>query len=84
VTSPSTDFLKQVELLMERSIGRLVGQSILKNQLKKLNKHPDLLSASDCDVLVQHITNALSIFVTKQETESASSELHRLYRMHFA
>jgi hypothetical protein len=82
--SRGQDFVTQVEGLMEKTIGRLVGQSILKNQLKKLNKERDALSADDCNTLVQHIVGALSVFVTKQEVETASYQLERLYKAHFA
>jgi hypothetical protein len=73
-----------VEGLMEKTIGRLVGQSILKNQLRKINKERDALSADDCNTLVQHIVNALSVFITKQEVDDASYQLQRLYKAHFA
>ena len=68
---------------MGKAIGRIVGQSILKNQLTKLNKDSDALSADDCGILIRNIINAVSLFVTKEEVETVHSELYRILKVHF-
>jgi hypothetical protein len=83
VPSQGPEFISQVEHLMDRTIGRLVGRSIVKNQLKKLQKDPFIFTADDGSTFIQHTVTALSIFVTQQEVNAAQTELYRLHRAHF-
>ena len=47
---------------MVNALGRIVGHSILSNNLKKLNKDRVALSANDCKILTHNVINAVSLF----------------------
>ncbi len=84
IVSRGREFVVQAELVIRKLVGQLVAASILKNQLTKLRKDIDAISADDCNTLIQNIINALSLFVTKEEAYAAHSELNRLFKEHFA
>jgi hypothetical protein len=80
VPTPGTQFISQVELVIEKTVGRIVGRSIVQNQLKKLQKPSDALSPADCSLVSTHVVTALSLFVTKQEMEAAKLQLDTLVK----
>jgi hypothetical protein len=82
--STAKDFVEILEIAMGKSVGKIVGQSILSNQLKKMNKDKNTLSADDCKVLTQNIASAVSLFVTKGEVGIIQSELDRLHKTCFS
>ena len=79
-----SDFVTILETAMGKSVGRIVGQTILNNQLKKLKKDRNTLSADDCKVLTGNIASAISLFVTKEEVGIVQFELQRLLCTHFS
>lgn len=76
--SPGSQFISQIELVMVRTVGQIVGKSLVQNQLKKLQKERDALSAEDCVIVGKNVVNALSLFVTKQEAETAKAAVDKL------
>jgi hypothetical protein len=81
--SKGTAFVEQLEVVMGKFVGRIVCQSIVKNQLSKLNKDKAALAAGDCKTLTQNIQRAVSLFVTREEAGRLQSEMDRLFSTHF-
>ncbi len=78
------EFVTQLETTMEKSLGQIVGKGLLKNQITKLNKDIDALTAEDCKILIQNIVKSISLFTTKEEAGTVQSELDRLFKTHFS
>jgi hypothetical protein len=78
------DFIAQLEVIMGRFIGQIVCQSIIRNQLSKLNKDMADLTANDCKTLTQNILRAVSLFVTKEEAGRLQIELDKLLTTYFS
>jgi hypothetical protein len=72
-------FVAQLEALMGRFMGQIVCQSIIRNQLSKINKDKPALTAEDCKTLNQNILKAVSRFVTKEEARRLQSEIDKLF-----
>ncbi len=78
-----SDFVAQLEVVMGKFVGRIVCQSIVKNQLSKINKDTATLAANDCKALTQNVQRAVSLFVTKEEAGRLQSEIDRLFIAYF-
>jgi hypothetical protein len=79
-----SEFFDILDTTLGKSVGRIVGQSILNNQLKKMKKDKTMLSAGDCKVLTENVGSAVALFGTKEEVGIIQSELSRLLRTHFS
>jgi hypothetical protein len=77
------DFVAQLEVVMGRFVGQIVCQSIIRNQLSKLNKDKAALTADDCKTLTQNILTAVSLFVTKEEAGRLQTEMDKLFTTYF-
>jgi len=78
VPTPGREFISQLELIMTKTVGQIVGRSIVQNQLKKLRKDGDTLSADDYPLVSQQVLGALALFVTHQQVQAAKSQLELL------
>lgn len=76
--SPGREFISQVELIMTKTVGQIVGRSIVQNQLKKLRKDSDTLCVDDYAQVSEQVLGALSLFVTQQQVQAAKSQLELL------
>lgn len=65
-------------------VGPIVCQSIIRNQLSRLNKDKSDLTADDCNTLTQNILRAVSLFVTKEETARLQAEINKLFAAYFS
>ncbi len=81
---PETEFVTKLEVVMGQTVGATVGEGLLKDQLRKLNKDRGALSADDCKILIQNIIQSISVFVTKEEASRVQSELDKLFKTHFS
>jgi hypothetical protein len=78
------DFVAELEPVMGRFVGQIVCQSIIRNQLSKLNKDKAALTADDCKTLIQNILTAVSRFVTKEEEGRLHAEMDKLFTTYFS
>ncbi len=69
------EFIKKIENVLQTRMGTIVGSSILKNQLAKLNKEPRALLHEDCDTLLHNIIKSASVFQTEIELARTKSDL---------
>lgn len=72
------DFVAQLEIIMGRFLGQTVCQSIIGNQLSRLNKDKADLTAGECKTLTRNILTAVSLFVTKEEAGRLQTEMDEL------
>jgi hypothetical protein len=79
--SKQEDFIRQVEAVLHRKIGVIIADSILKNNLSKLNKSGDSLTKDDCKLLSNNIAASVALFVTKDETRQIKTELEGLLKV---
>jgi hypothetical protein len=84
VMGKGPDFVAQLEVVMGKFVGRIVCQSIIRNQLSKLNKDKAALTAKDCKTLTLDILAAVSLFVTKDEAERLQAEMDKLFTAYFS
>ncbi len=78
------EFVAQLEVVMGKFLGRLVCQSIIRNQLSRLNRDKAVLTANDCKTLTKNILTAVSLFVTKEEAERLQTEMDKLFTTYFS
>jgi hypothetical protein len=78
------DFIAQLEVIVGRFAGQIVCQSIIRNQLSKLNKDRAALAADDCKILTQNVLTAVSSFVTKEEARRLQTEMDTLVTTYFS
>ncbi len=76
------EFVSQIDLILRKSIGQIVGESVLKYNLLKFNKDTSALTAEDCKTLVQNIKRGVSLFITKDEARKLEAELDKLFSEH--
>ncbi len=76
--SKGEEYIKQVETILSARIGKIIGDSILKNNLSKLNKDAASITKEDCKVLAGHIVKAVSLFETKDESKQIKADLEKL------
>jgi hypothetical protein len=79
--SKQDDFLKQVETILNNSIGTIIASSVLKNNLSKLNKSPSSMTKEDGKIFVENIVKAVSLFETHNESKVIRTELEKLLNM---
>jgi len=77
------DFVARLEVVVGRVIGRIVCQSIMRNQLSRLSKDSPDLTADDCKTLTRNILTAVSLFITKEEQKRLKDEMDKLYETCF-
>ena len=65
-------------------VGRIVAQSIIRNQVAKLGKDRTALTAADCSALIPNVVSALTLFAGDKEAAMAQSELMRLVKVRTA
>ncbi len=75
----SEEFVSQVDQVLRKCIGQIVGESVLKYNLLKFNKNTSSLSAEDCKILLQNIKRGVSLFITKDEAKKLETELEKLF-----
>lgn len=61
-------------------VGRIVAQSILRNQVAKLGKDQMALTAADYSALIPNVVSSLALFAGEKEAAMAQSELARLVK----
>lgn len=83
MSTPAQAFIAQVEALMTKTVGQIVGRSLVSNQLKKLQKDAGSLTAADCNAVSQNIVTALALFAGAREVELAKVQLSQLVKAHF-
>ena len=76
--------ITELESVLSKLVGRIVAQSILRNQAAKLGKDLMLLNAADCSVLIPNLVSSLALFAGEKEAEMAQSELIRLVKVRTA
>ena len=72
------EFLKKVEAVLQMRIGKIVANSVLKNNLAKMNKPVESLSRNDMETLIENITKGLQLFESKDESKLVNKELKDL------
>ena len=77
------EFIKKIEAILNLRIGAILASSTLKNNLSKLNKSTDSLTAEDCRTLIDDIVKATAIFVTPGESKLVQSDLTKLLKEYF-
>lgn len=77
------EFIKKIEAILNLRIGAILASSTLKNNLSKLNKSRDSLTAEDCRTLIDDIVKATAIFVTPGESKLVQSDLTKLLKEYF-
>lgn len=82
--SGSREFIEQVEGVTRSLTSEILGNSIFKKQLAKLNKDVDSLSSDDCRVLIRNVVKSAVLFVTKEQAVEFESELNTLFRKYFS
>jgi hypothetical protein len=78
------DFVAQLEVVVGSFVGQIACQSIIRNQLSKLNKDKADLTANDCKTLTQNVLMAVSLFVTKEEAGRLQAEMDKLFTTYFS
>ncbi len=78
------ELVAQIEAVTGKFVGQIVCQSIMRNQLSKLNKDKTALTSEDCKTLAQNIQRAVSLFVTKEEAGRLQSEMDTLLSTYFS
>jgi len=71
------EFIKQVKTVLQNRNGVIVGASILKNNLAKLNKDVVSITRDDGKVLIDNIVKAVLLFGTKEEANLIKAELEK-------
>ncbi len=77
------DFVMQLEVVMGKLVGQIIGSTIVRDQLSKFNKDQAALTAEDCKTLTRNVQKAVSLFVTKKDNERVQRELNKLLRESF-
>jgi len=72
------EFLKKVEAVLQMRIGKIVANSVLKNNLAKMNKPVESLSRNDMETLIENITKGVQLFESKDESKLLNKELKDL------
>ena len=72
------EFLKKVEAVLQMRIGKIVANSVLKNNLAKMNKPVESLSRNDMETLIEDITKGVQLFESKDESKLVNKELKDL------
>jgi hypothetical protein len=72
------EFLKKVEAVLQMRIGKIVANSVLKNNLAKMNKPVESLSRNDMETLIENITKGVQLFGSKDESKLVHKELKDL------
>lgn len=65
-------------------MGHTVCQSIIRNQLLKLNKDKADLDAGDCRTLTKNVLRAVSLFMTKEEAGRLRARMDELFTAYFS
>ncbi len=76
----NAEFIKAVESRLTAAVGTIIAQSVMKNNLAKLNKDVQSLTADDRVLLIGNIVKAVSLFETKNESTVLKSELENLLK----
>jgi len=71
------EFIKQIQTVLQARNGVIVGASILKNNLAKLNKDVVSITRDDGKVLIDNIVKAVLLFGTKEEANLIKAELEK-------
>jgi hypothetical protein len=79
----SREFIEQLQAVTEKFISEIVSNSIFKNQLGKLNKDIDSLTADDCRILIENVVKSASLFVTKERAGEFETRLNTIFKDHF-
>jgi hypothetical protein len=74
------EFLKKVEASLIARIGTIVGSSVLKNNLSKINKIAANMNKDDMQVLIENITKAVQLFESKDESKLLNADLKQLLK----
>jgi len=72
------EFLKKAEAVLQMRIGKIVANSVLKNNLAKMNKPVESLSRNDMETLIENITKGVQLFESKDESKLVNKELKDL------
>ncbi len=79
--SKQEEFIKQVEILLNTRIGKIIAGSVLNNNLSKLNKDAASLTREDGKVLAENIVKAVALFQTTDESKQIKADLEKLLTM---
>jgi hypothetical protein len=71
------EFIKQIQTVLRARNGAIVGASILKNNLAKLNKDVASITADDGKILIENIIKAVLLFGTTWEANLIKAELEK-------
>jgi hypothetical protein len=71
------EFIKQTESILHTRVGVIIGKTILKNNLSKLNKDVASISTDDAKILINNIEKSVSVFQTKDEAKLIKTELEK-------
>ncbi len=71
------EFIKQIQTVLRARNGAIVGASILKNNLAKLNKDVASITTDDGKVLIENIIKAVLLFGTTWEANLIKAELEK-------
>lgn len=75
--SKQEEFIQQIQAVLQTRNGIIIGTSILKNNLAKLNKDSSNMTKDDGKVLIENIVRAVSLFGTKNEAKLVKAELDK-------
>ena len=77
VMTKQEEFIKQIQTVLQTRNGIIMGTSILKNKLTKLNKDVASITKDDGKGLIESIARAVSLFGTEDEANLVKAELEK-------
>lgn len=72
------NFTIRVETVLVGGVGSIIGRSILKSGLARINKQPDAFTQEDRKTLIESLIKSISVFGTREEAKRIQAELEKL------
>ncbi len=72
------DFTTRVESVLVSGVGSIIGRSILKSGLARINKQPEAFTQEDRKTLIDNLIRSISVFGTREEAKRIQAELEKL------
>lgn len=72
------EFIKEVEIALNKRIGSIISGSILKNNLTKMNKPVASMTREDCKALIESIAQSVALFESKGGANLVKADLEKI------
>ena len=72
------DFTTKIETVLVGGVGSIIGRSILKSGLARINKQPSAFTNEDRKTLIENLVKSISVFGTREEAKRIQAELEKL------